>query len=122
MDGFGRAYARKLSSKSLASWSKEAMVPGFKPLYHARAGPRRVVGNALHIRASEVPNSAIWARKAATWSAGSAAPSYASSEGRWKCGGIAWSCISGMNGDPRCPSAPSSPFDLRTSCCTSSSL
>nr|ABF70072.1 hypothetical protein MA4_64C22.34 [Musa acuminata] len=49
-EGFGRAWATKWSSKSLASWSKEVTVPAFRLLYHERAGPCRVVGNAILLR------------------------------------------------------------------------
>ena len=46
-----------------------------KNLQNQKQSHLGMVGNTLHIRASEVPYSAIWVRKAATWSTGSVEPS-----------------------------------------------
>lgn len=72
MDGLGRTLARNLNS--LASWSKDEIEDDLSRLYHTRAEPQRVVGNARHIRASKVPYRAIWALKAMTCSTGSESP------------------------------------------------
>ncbi|RWW77265.1 hypothetical protein BHE74_00014578 [Ensete ventricosum] len=53
--GFGRELARKLSSNSFASESKEEMDDGLSRLYHIWVGSHRVVGKAWHIREFEVP-------------------------------------------------------------------
>ncbi|RWW05401.1 hypothetical protein GW17_00031326 [Ensete ventricosum] len=53
--GLGQALARKFSSNSLESWSKLEIEESLSWLYHIRASPRRVVRNARHIRAPEVP-------------------------------------------------------------------
>ncbi|RRT74528.1 hypothetical protein B296_00018204 [Ensete ventricosum] len=57
--GLRRELAMKLSSNSLARWSKDEMEDDFNRLYHIRAGPLRVVGKARHINASEVSQRAI---------------------------------------------------------------
>ncbi|RRT49686.1 hypothetical protein B296_00050452 [Ensete ventricosum] len=41
--GLGQELAMKLSSNSLAKWSKDEMEDGFNRLYHIRADPWRVV-------------------------------------------------------------------------------
>ncbi|RZR78561.1 hypothetical protein BHM03_00003980 [Ensete ventricosum] len=58
--GLGRELAKefelamKLSSNSLARWSKDEMEDDFSWLYHIRAGPLRVVGKVRHIKTSKV--------------------------------------------------------------------
>ncbi|RWW62633.1 hypothetical protein BHE74_00030243 [Ensete ventricosum] len=52
--GLRQELAMKLSSNSLANWSKDEMEDDFLQLYHIRAGPRSVVGKVRHISASEV--------------------------------------------------------------------
>ncbi|RRT72498.1 hypothetical protein B296_00021723 [Ensete ventricosum] len=78
-NGFDLVLARKLNSSSLAKWSKDEIKKGLSRLYHIHAGPRRLVGKARHIRASDVSYRAIWARKVVTCYAGSELPLYASS-------------------------------------------
>ncbi|RWW70780.1 hypothetical protein BHE74_00021524 [Ensete ventricosum] len=87
-NGFDLVLARKLNSSSLAKWSKDEIKKGLSRLYHIRAGPRRLVGKARHIRASDVLYRAIWARKVVTCYAGSELPLYASSVGKRKLEGI----------------------------------
>ncbi|RRT86156.1 hypothetical protein B296_00003609 [Ensete ventricosum] len=45
--GLGQELAMKLSSNSLAKWSKDEMEDDFNWLYHIRVGPLRVVGKNL---------------------------------------------------------------------------
>lgn len=57
MDSLGRTLAKNLNS--LASWSKDEIEDDLSRLYHTRAKPQRVVGNAQLIRASKVSYRAI---------------------------------------------------------------
>ncbi|RZR98942.1 hypothetical protein BHM03_00028396 [Ensete ventricosum] len=97
--GLGRALTWKFCSSSLASWSKEIMVVGWRRSYHIRAGPLKVVGKTRHIIASDESYNAICARKAATCSVRSELPSYDSKTGSLKLAGIGLSRISGAKGD-----------------------
>ncbi|RZR86638.1 hypothetical protein BHM03_00013879 [Ensete ventricosum] len=45
---------RKFNSNSLTSWLKDKIEATLSRLYHIRARPRRVVGNARHIKASKI--------------------------------------------------------------------
>ncbi|RZR85973.1 hypothetical protein BHM03_00013065 [Ensete ventricosum] len=74
-DGLGHALAKKLSSNSLASLLKDKTKDDLSRSHHIRVEPRRVVGNAQHIKALEVPYRAIWARNEMTCSTESEPPS-----------------------------------------------
>ncbi|RZR74730.1 hypothetical protein BHM03_00041966 [Ensete ventricosum] len=97
--GFSRALARKLALNSLASWSKEWIDEDGNRLYHSRAIPRKIVGKARHIMASDMPYKTIYALNAMICSIGLEPPSYASSIGSQKCSGMGLSWISGIKGE-----------------------
>ncbi|RWW88785.1 hypothetical protein BHE74_00002321 [Ensete ventricosum] len=118
--GLGRALARKFCSSSLASWSKEIMVVGWRRSYHTRAGPLKVVGKTRHISASDESYNAICARKAATCSVGFELPSYDSKTDSLKLAGTGLSRISGAKGDLCLELSAASSCDLMTSFWTSS--
>ncbi|RZS10766.1 hypothetical protein BHM03_00042035 [Ensete ventricosum] len=62
-----RELARKLSSNSLASESKEEMDDGLSRLSYIQVGPLRVVGKAQHNRASELSPSSSFDLTNSLW-------------------------------------------------------
>ncbi|RRT60588.1 hypothetical protein B296_00041376 [Ensete ventricosum] len=106
--GFGRALARKLASNSLASWSKEWMKVSSSWLYHPRATPRRVIGKAQHIMASDVSYKAICTLNVTTCSVGSEPPSYGFSTERRKCYGM--DNLRSLNKHQYCPGVREGPL------------
>ncbi|RWW46983.1 hypothetical protein BHE74_00047060 [Ensete ventricosum] len=110
----GWALARKFCSSSLASWSKEIMVTGWRRSYHIRAGPPKVVRKTPHISALDKSYNAICAQKVMTCSAGSELPSY------YPKIGTGMSRIYRAKGDLCLEHFATSSFDLMTSFWTSS--
>ncbi|RZS17964.1 hypothetical protein BHM03_00050169 [Ensete ventricosum] len=112
--GLGRALARKFCSSSLASWSKEIMVTGWRRSYHIRAGPPKMIRKTQHISASDKSYNAICAQKVTTSSTGSELPLY------YPKTGTGLSRISRAKGDLCLELFTTSSFNLMTSFWTSS--
>ena len=89
----------KLLMNNLLNSSKEPTVFGGILLNHTRAGPLRVVGNALHSISSGTPWRCIVILKVAIWSHRSRVPSYESKEGILNLEGRGWLLIEAIKGE-----------------------